>query len=549
MEDVKKRDIERLSKIGLCTSERSVQLKLSSWMDFLDLEIQEIKKGWIEGNPVKYQIIGDNWDKNILPSYRTTQNKTISLHLFNAIVVVDRITPLVHVDDNYRNLEPADFIPSTQEQELLLKELAFIVATSLISNLDQLQEVFEAIYPKHLQHKYSNQVGEKTKQFPIGLFDCNETKTAEVIRLLKYMTEKYVPVQDGKMVEEVFFGGDRLTDEKIQGAQQAMRNAATELQRLEGFISKIEDWHRMVNFMEAICKLTYNTTSQRDRGTAHYFRNMLNARNVKGEVKNSFRAYKHLYYSIFDGICCILFLNEFGVHNLEEEVEFPTDFHQKSDLDKVSWLNDVCETIVKKWFFEDSDDICQEIRDVFENPDHEENYYVVNANDGRFPCHFCEKSFSYVGSLKSHEQIKHQHTVQPMKRKPTVKNTEDELYNYMCLLFKLTALLKNLDTAIDMADGHRSVRSCKYELPIFHKTHKTKYVIGCIHLTTLTEEILPEQQRERLISNRCVNIQGGTNRNIALDECLEMLNRDSKDIAKGNQTKESIISHSKQYPH
>lgn len=74
-------------------------------------------------------------------------------------------------------------------------------------------------------------------------------------------------------------------------------------------------------------------------------------------------------------------------------------------------------------------------------------------------------------------------------------------------------------------------------VPIFHKTHKTKYVIGCIHLTTLTEDILPDKQHEGLILNPCVNIQGGTNQNIISDEYLELLNREIKDIAERNQTK------------
>ena len=44
--------------------------------------------------------------------------------------------------------------------------------------------------------------------------------------------------------------GDRLTDERIQGAQKAMSNAGTGKQRLQGFISKIEDWHHMMNLLE-----------------------------------------------------------------------------------------------------------------------------------------------------------------------------------------------------------------------------------------------------------------------------------------------------------
>ena len=46
------------------------------------------------------------------------------------------------------------------------------------------------------------------------------------------------------------FAGDRLTDERVQCAQLAMSNGPTAMTRLQGFISKIEDWHRMMNFLE-----------------------------------------------------------------------------------------------------------------------------------------------------------------------------------------------------------------------------------------------------------------------------------------------------------
>jgi hypothetical protein len=49
-----------------------------------------------------------------------------------------------------------------------------------------------------------------TLQYSLGLFDCNENKTQEVIRLLKDLTEKYVPVKDGEISEEVFFGGESI---------------------------------------------------------------------------------------------------------------------------------------------------------------------------------------------------------------------------------------------------------------------------------------------------------------------------------------------------
>uniref|UniRef100_A0A8W8NTW2 DUF6589 domain-containing protein n=1 Tax=Magallana gigas TaxID=29159 RepID=A0A8W8NTW2_MAGGI len=152
------RDIQRLAKLGLCVSPGSVHNKLASWIDKLDEEIICLREEWAKGGQVKYQLVGDNWDKNIIPAFRTSQQKTLSLHLFNVVVVVDRIIPTF--------------------------------------------------------------TREKTKQYPLGLFDTNETKTADMIQLLRDLQSRYVPFQNDEIVESVFFGGDRLTDERVQCAQQ-----------------------------------------------------------------------------------------------------------------------------------------------------------------------------------------------------------------------------------------------------------------------------------------------------------------------------------------
>lgn len=44
-------------------------------------------------------------------------------------------------------------------------------------------------------------------QYPLGLYDCNETKTADVVQLLKKLSNMYVPMKDDEIVEPVFFGG------------------------------------------------------------------------------------------------------------------------------------------------------------------------------------------------------------------------------------------------------------------------------------------------------------------------------------------------------
>lgn len=107
----------------------------------------------------------------------------------------------------------------------------------------------------------------------------------------------------------------------------------------------------------------------------------------------------------------------------------------------------------------------------------------------------CPKTYAYVGSLKAHESIMHNITIGKRSTVSKQKDTKgDQLKDYSLMLFKLVMLHKNLDSAVDMVDGERSVRSTKYELPIYNKTNKTTYSIGSIHLTALTSGLLPATQ-------------------------------------------------------
>lgn len=98
-------------------------------------------------------------------------------------MVVDRIIPTftrIGNEGDRKTDVPGDkeiFIPSIEEQSILMNELVFLFATSVIQNVPQMKAEFLSIYPVHLHHRYTAQAGEKTKQYPLGLFDTNETKT------------------------------------------------------------------------------------------------------------------------------------------------------------------------------------------------------------------------------------------------------------------------------------------------------------------------------------------------------------------------------------
>jgi hypothetical protein len=84
-------------------------------------------------------------------------------------VVVDRVIPsdkcmVDSVDDPCTDINIETFIPSIEEQSLLMDELVFHFATSVIQGVPQIKAEFAKIYPTHMIHPYSVQAGEKTRQ-------------------------------------------------------------------------------------------------------------------------------------------------------------------------------------------------------------------------------------------------------------------------------------------------------------------------------------------------------------------------------------------------
>lgn len=88
-----------------------------------------------------------------------------------------------------------------------------------------------------------------------------------------------------------------------------------------------------------------------------------------------------------------------------------------------------------QWFFDNKDDIFEELRAILEDPNHPENYWLDTDEDGHFKCHFCDKSYASVGSLKAHETIKHQHVVPTQKKKSLHQHHVKIQMNYLTTLY------------------------------------------------------------------------------------------------------------------
>lgn len=71
-------------RVELSVYPQTLLNKLASWKDKLNEALRDLKVKWTNGEEStrKFQLVGDNWDKDILPFYRNTDRKTENLHLF-----------------------------------------------------------------------------------------------------------------------------------------------------------------------------------------------------------------------------------------------------------------------------------------------------------------------------------------------------------------------------------------------------------------------------------------------------------------------------------
>jgi len=99
-------------------------------------------------------------------------------------------------------------------------------------------------------------------QVSLGIVLHNKNKGEEMVKIVSHM-QQYVPALNCSDVtyipslmqrvatpEVVFhkklFGGNQLTAARIRGAQMAKSNRKTALNRLDGVIPVVEDWHTEV---------------------------------------------------------------------------------------------------------------------------------------------------------------------------------------------------------------------------------------------------------------------------------------------------------------
>ena len=231
-----------------------------------------------------WKLVGDNLDLTVKVRDMRLDNPNQQYHFFHTIAVQDRIST-AHLDDSrpqqlVSNLSTSDFVPSSSDYERLRSDLTVLVSRIVVAELSAFQFMSKAV-PDHILHDYSREMARpsvvvgyynySTKvttfsifkvlcfhlKLPLGVILKNENINGEMIEIMETL-HQYVPTKNVgssiEIAEHYLFGGDQLTCARARSAKRHRQDSATAIERLEGLLPVIEDWHTKMCLFE-VCML------------------------------------------------------------------------------------------------------------------------------------------------------------------------------------------------------------------------------------------------------------------------------------------------------
>ena len=218
-----------------------------------------------------YDILGDNVDLTVNPTYLTSDHQRKSLHWFLLLAVPKRVVmPSLSTDSprpqSLLDVDNGIFLPSSEDKNQLEDDFIYHIAFVLVKFLPFLNKYRKCI-PSSIPHGHMQEMKRKSNFIVCDLLQKNENKTDEMIDILSHMHKNYVPhvqrpeyeseddTDEGRasftVVKEIVFGGDVLTNERTFCGQLAMANGSSDYDRMEGVIPRPEGLHRQMNLLKA----------------------------------------------------------------------------------------------------------------------------------------------------------------------------------------------------------------------------------------------------------------------------------------------------------
>lgn len=130
-------------------------------------ELQALEKRLQMVHPPTYQITGDNLDLMVKVKHMSSTNQNNSIHWFNLNAVQNRVLANHLPNDQpikpVMELENVEFLPSPKDNEAYLHDITALVTRTVVKNIPALSKFKDTIV-KHIPHKYSDEMKEKSTQ-------------------------------------------------------------------------------------------------------------------------------------------------------------------------------------------------------------------------------------------------------------------------------------------------------------------------------------------------------------------------------------------------
>ena len=160
---------------------------------FCDKVVQKVKNGSV------FHGTGDNWDLRILKGHMRKDINNEDLHLFASNLIENRVN-FGHLPNNCSkgtivNFPRHNFTLSGNEWKMYA-ESAKILVGRIILEFFPTFKFLKSVIPSHIQHKYSNEMAQKSNIASLPIINANDAKYEDCVNILrtyeKWIAEIYM---------------------------------------------------------------------------------------------------------------------------------------------------------------------------------------------------------------------------------------------------------------------------------------------------------------------------------------------------------------------
>ena len=511
---IKKATLALLNQFGLTVSPRAQLLKLHEMTHAYDRKVLQWKAQAESSctGEVKttthlhgFQIVGDNIDISKSTKVMTATKTNQLFHWFHVVAVrerVDTLNPVVTKRSKLSilSVDSRKFLLSLEEMASLREEFVVLVSRMIVDNLKNFATLKSAVC-RHIAHEHSSDMSKKSEFVPLGLLDKNENLVAEMMDILKYVRNNYVPYKDGQPVFNVQFTGDQLTAERSRSALASLADSSSSFDRVEGLVTHAEDFHCSMNFVDLIFKRYFQEGAGcNDPGTLKHLKALLGRKNVSSNPMHNYTPCSTFVEDVLTSYVVAYAIKFFNLRdNATKNV-----LDEVPEAERQSWFLQSVEKIVDEFLF-------KKLMLDFQNCTAEGTSTQVTE----WASSETNSSIFLAGKRTSHDYAtceSDSHSTEASDHTYNAKCTvtgEDEALEYARNFCTAALIETDFKDAVKESDGPRLLRCWKAKMVLFKDARRHKYALEGFYFLADQLALLNGRDAHRQLWNRGFNTNGG----------------------------------------